>query len=226
MPDVLVVPSPRAMVRRALPNVLVGKVAPVVLFLAVVELAGTTTGLLAALAWSLGVIGHRVWRGQRVPGLLVVGTVGLVARTIAAILTGSLVVYFVQPTITTALVGAAFAVSVLWGRPLAERLAHDVCPFDPHTAAHPELRRFFTRLSLVWAATSLANAAVTLWLLLTTSTTTFVLVKSFLGPVSTALAVGLGLAWFRWSTRGTGLRLQFGGVHPAALVARATPGAA
>ena len=92
---------------------------------------------------------------------------------------------------------------------LAERLAHDFVPFDEKTAAHPELRRFFVRLSLLWAAASLLNALVTLWLLLTQSPTTFVLVKSFLGPGFTALTIASALLWFRWSLRNSGVRLAF-----------------
>ena len=100
---------------------------------------------------------------------------------------GNLLVYFMQPTITTALVGVAFLLSVPLGVPLAERLARDFCPLDPEFDGHPVLRRFFLRLSLLWAAASLVNATVTLWVLLTQTPTTFVVIKSFLGPLSTAM---------------------------------------
>ncbi|MDH4144783.1 MAG: hypothetical protein OEY23_06380, partial [Acidimicrobiia bacterium] len=143
--------------------------------------------------------------GRKVPGLVLVSALGLVAKTILALATGSLVMYFLQPTITTALVGAAFLVSVPLGRPLAERLAHDFCPFDPDTAGHPHVKAFFARLSLLWALTSLLNASFTLWLLLTQSVTTFVVIKSFLGPTSTTLTIGIALLWFRVATRRAGI---------------------
>jgi hypothetical protein len=195
------------MARHALPNLVEGKLVPLVIFVAFLEWAGTTSAVLAALAWSVACIGWRVWRGRTVPGLVVLSAVGLTAKTVLAIATGSMVAYFLQPTITTALVGAAFLVSVPLGRPLAERLAHDFCPFDARTASHPHVRRFFVRLSLLWAITSLGNAAVTLWLLLTQPVATFVVVKSFLGPAAAALAVGVALAWFLATARRQGLHV-------------------
>jgi hypothetical protein len=62
---------------------------------------------------------------------------------------------------------------------------------------------------LLWALTSLINAAVTLWLLLTQSVTTFVLVKSFMGPSFTALTLGIAAVWFHFRLRRDGLRLEF-----------------
>ncbi len=192
-----------------MPNVILGKVIPLLVFLGFLQVAGTVGALLAALGWSVGVVIYRRATGRSVPGLVIVSTIGLVAKTILALATGSLVVYFLQPTISTALVGLAFLVSVPMGRPLAERLASDFCPFDPDTAEHPMLRLFFTRLSLLWAFTSLTNAAVTLWLLFTQSVTTFMIIKSFMGPAFTAVTLGIAVGWFRFRIRRHGLRLEF-----------------
>lgn len=186
-----------------------GKLIPLIVFLGFLEWVGMTAGLLAALGWSVAASLYRVATGGTVPGLLILSTISLAGRTVVALATGSLVVYFLQPTITTALVGFAFLVSVRMDRSLAERLAHDFCPFDSETAAHPMLRRFFFRLSLLWALTSLVNASVTLWLLFTQSITTFVVIKSFLGPTSTAITLGIAALWFRHSMRREGLGLEF-----------------
>lgn len=180
------------------------------LFLGFLDLLGTTGALLAALGWSLAVIAYRMSTGKKVPGLVVLSAIGLAAKTALALATGSLVVYFLQPTITTALVGFAFLVSVPLKRPLAERLAHDFCPFDAETAEHPMLRLFFLRLSLLWAFTSLVNAGFTLWLLFTQDVTTFVLIKSFTGPTFTALTLGAAALWFRRRMNRSGFRLEFG----------------
>ncbi len=205
----LVFPGPWAVVRHALPTFVVGKVIPIVLFLGFFRLTGTAVALIVALGWSLAVIAHRLATRQRVPGLVLVSTLGLIAKTIVALATGSLAVYFLQPTVGTALVGIAFAVSVARGQPLAERLAHDFCPFEPDTANHPLLSLFFDRLSRLWAVTSLVNAGVTLWLVLTQSVTTFVLIKSFLGPSFTAATLAIAAVWFRFRLRRHGLRLEF-----------------
>jgi hypothetical protein len=206
----LTIPGPAAILRHALPNLFVAKVVPVALFVAFLRITGMHGALAVALAWSLGVIVHRRRSGRPVPGLVIVSTVGLVARTVLALATGSLVAYFLQPTLSTALVGLAFLASALAGRPLAERLARDFCPFDAEAASHPMLRLFFLRLSWLWAFTSLVNAAVTLWLLLTQSPTTFVLVKAFLGPLFTAATLAVAVVWFRARMRREGLHLHFG----------------
>lgn len=207
MNDSITIPNIRDAVRHAVPNIIEGKLVPVVLFVGLLELTGSTWALLAALAWSLGSIAVRRATSRRVPGIVVLSAVALVARTIAALATGSMVIYFLQPTITTVLVGVAFLVSVGRRNPLALRLACDVLPFDDETTSHPMVRQFFVRLSLLWALTSLVNASITIWLLLTQSTTTFVLVKSVLGPTTAAVTIAIALVWLRVTMARTGLRL-------------------
>lgn len=195
----VVIPNVRSVVRHALPNVIEGKLVPLVLFIAFLELIGTAWALVVALVWSLGAIAVRTMTGRRIPGLVVLSATTLAARTAAALATGSMVVYFLQPTITTFVVGAAFLVSVPLGAPLARKLAYDLLPFDDATKSHPLVERFFVRLSLFWAFTSLVNASITVWLLLTQSTTTFVVVKSVLGPITGTVTIGAMAIWF-WVT--------------------------
>ena len=206
----LILPGVRAVVRHSMPNVIEGKIIPIAVFLGFLKVVGTTGALLAALAWSSSAMFYRMATGRKVPGLVILSTIGLTARTIAALATGSLVVYFLQPTISTGLVGLAFLISVPMGKPLAERLAHDFCPFEPEMAEHPMLKLFFLRLSLLWAVTSLVNAAFTLWLLLTQSATTFVVIKSFTGPSFTAVTLLLAVGWFRFAMKRIGLSVEFG----------------
>lgn len=201
----VVMPSVRSVLRHALPNVIEGKLVPLLLFVGFLELVGTTWALVVALVWSLGAIAFRVATRRRVSGLIILSAAALAARTIAALATGSMVVYFLQPTISTVFVGVAFLVSVPLGTPLARKLAYDVLPFDDDTKSHPLVQQFFVRLSLFWAFTSLVNASITIWLLLTQSTTTFVLVKSVLGPATGAVTIGtmVGWFWFRLTRSGT-----------------------
>lgn len=208
-PPPLVLPCPRATVRHALPNLVEGKVIPLVLFVGLLQLAGTAAALIGALGFSLAALARRVARQRQVSGILVLTTIGLVARTAAALATGSLVIYFLQPTVATALVALAFVGSVALGRPLAERLLLDVCPIDDEHRANPHLRRFLGHLSLWWGFTSAVNFGVTLWLLLTASPTTFVLAKSLLGPVSTTMTLGVGLVWFRMLMARSGTQVVF-----------------
>ncbi len=192
--------------RHAMPNVIEAKVVPVIVFLGLLRLAGTRPALVGALAWSLAALVRRRRKTDRTPGLLVLTALGLAARTVVALLTGSLVLYFIQPTVATALVGLAFLGSVLVRRPLVERLILDLCPIDDATRSHPVLRRFFTQVSLLWAFTSMVNFGITLWVLLSRSSTTFVVVKSMLGPITTVVTLSIAWLWFRASvTRSSAL---------------------
>jgi len=203
----IVIPNVRAVIRHALPNVIEGKVIPLLLFVGFLELVGTVWALLVALGWSLATVGFRKATRRRVPGLVVLSTAALIAKTIAALVTGSMVVYFLQPTVTTVVVGVTFLVSIPLGNPLAQKLAYDVFPFDDATKSHPLMRQFFVRLSLLWSFTSLVNATITIWLLFTQSTTTFVLVKAVLGPATGIFTVGSTFLWFWMKLSRTGTPL-------------------
>ncbi len=209
MQSTINLPNLRDVVRHALPNVIEGKIIPLLLFVGFLELLGTLWALLVALAWSVGTVTYRKATHRRVPGLIVLSTVALLARTIAAVATGSMLIYFLQPTVSTVLVGLAFMVSVPLGNPLAQKLAYDVFPFDDDTKQHPLVCQFFVRLSALWAVTSMVNASITVWLLLTQSVTTFVLVKSVLGPMTAVVTIGAGWIWFQMTLNRTGTSLAW-----------------
>ena len=116
-----------------------------------------------------------------------------------AFATGSSVLYFLQPTLGTALVAVAFILSVVLGRPLAQRIAADFCPIPPHVMADAHVRRCFLGISLLWAVTCLVNASVSVWLQFTQSVGTFVITKSLTQATLTVVAVGISVVWFKRS---------------------------
>jgi hypothetical protein len=136
---------------------------------------------------------------QRIPGLLLIGTLTLTARSVLAFATGSSVIYFLQPTLGTALVACAFLLSVVLGRPLAQRIATDFCPIPDHVIADHRVRRCFLGISLLWAVTCLVNASVSVWLQFTQSVGTFVVTKSVTQLTLTVVAVGISVLWFKRS---------------------------
>ena len=157
--------------------------------------------MIAALAWSWCAIIRRVVTGQRIPGILVLGTLGITARTVAAFASGSVFVYFLQPSLTTIAIAGAFLLSVPAGRPLAERLAHDFVPLEPEVMRLPGVKRVFIRITLLWAFVNLANAVVSITLLMSQPVGTFVAVKTIGGMVLVAAAVGASTVWFKQALR-------------------------
>jgi hypothetical protein len=192
-------PRLRTLARHALPKLLESTVIPVALFAGVLHFFGLWGAIIAGLGWSYAAILRRVVTRQRIPGLLLIGTLTLTARSVLAFATGSSVLYFLQPTLGTALVAVAFVLSVVLGRPLAQRIAADFCPIPPHVMADARVRRCFLGISLLWAVTCLVNASVSVWLQFTQSMGTFVITKSLTQATLTVVAVGISVVWFKRS---------------------------
>jgi uncharacterized protein DUF3159 len=201
MPARVEIPRLRSMARHAIPHLVEATFIPLALFYAFLWTAGVWGALIAALAWSYLAIIRRVVTGQRIPGILVLGTLGITARTIVSFASGSTFVYFLQPSLTTIAIAAAFLLSVPAGRPLAERLAHDFVPLEPDVLRLPAVKRVFVRITLLWAFVNLANAVVSITLLLNTDIGAFVAAKTVVGWVLVAGAIGASTAWFKTALR-------------------------
>ena len=202
-------PGVRALARHALPAIVEGSVIPLAIFLLAFHLLGLRGAIVAGLLWSFGNVARRSLTGRRVPGIVLLGALTVTVRAVLGLATGSAFVYFLQPTLGTALVGGLFLVSVGAGRPLALRLAGDFLPIPDGFAEHSHVRRFFGQITLLWAATQLTTAAITLWLLLTQSVETFVIAKSVVALSLTIAAIALSVLWFRRSMPRHGIFLRW-----------------
>jgi hypothetical protein len=205
----LEIPRLRALARHALPNLVEATVVPLLVFYGALWLVGVWGGLIGALVWSYTAIARRLVMGRPVPGLLVLGVIGLTARTVVAALSGSVFVYFLQPTLPTVLIAGVFLASVPAGRPIAERLAGDFCPLPATFIGSPPVRRFFARITVLWAFVQLANAALSVWLLITQPVGTYVLAKSVTSWGLTLAAVGLSTLYFKLSMRHQGITIRW-----------------
>jgi Protein of unknown function (DUF3159) len=205
----LEIPRLRAMARHALPNLVEATVVPLLVFYAALWLVGVWGGLIGALVWSYVAIVRRLVTGRPVPGLLVLGVIGITARTVVAALSGSVFVYFLQPTLTTVLLAGVFLASVPAGRPIAERLAGDFCPLPATFISSPPVRHFFARITVLWALVQLTNAALSVWLLITQPVGTYVLAKSATSWGLTLAAIALSTLYFKWSMRNHGIAIHW-----------------
>ena len=179
-------PGPIAIARHALPTLTVSTFIPMALFYLGWYTEGRSAAFALALGWALTLLGYRSVRRQRIPAMLILTTVLLVLRTAIAVMSGSTQIYFMQPVVTTSIIGLLFLISVAAGRPLITKLAADVFPLPTEVAEHEEIRQHFRKLSFLWAAIYFVNAAVTLLLLLNLPVSAFVATHSF---------VGMGIVW-------------------------------
>ncbi len=195
-------PRSRDVFRRAAPQIVEAILVPLGLFYAALSVLGPKGAICTALAWNFVALLRRLWRRERLPGVLLLGTVGLTARSVVALVSSSsLFVYFLQPSLGTALLGGAFLLSVPLGCPLAEKLAHDFVPLPPSFFKRPKVRQLFVRISLLWALVSLTNAAGTLALLLNVPIATFLAAKTGLSWALTVGGIVLSSWWFRRGLR-------------------------
>ena len=208
--DRLDLPSPRAALRHAWPLVLEAMVAPLVLFYLVLVLAGFRGALIAALAWSYLALGRRLKRGERVSTLLLLGTALLTVRTVVSFITGSAFLYFAQPTAATIVISLVLFGSAVIGRPFTQRFAHDFCPIDPELLARPLVRRFFIRISVLWATVLMLNAGIVLWLLVSSSLRAFVLERTAVTWSLTSVAIFFSITRFIAAMRRDGITVVWG----------------
>ena len=188
--------------RRSLPKVLEAMLIPLALFYLALWALGPTGAICAALGWNYLALGRRIWCRERLPGILLIATLGLTARSVIALVSGnSLFVYFLQPSLATALLGGAFLLSVPLGRPLAEKLAHDFVPLPAWFTTRPRVHRLFVRISLLWALVSLANAAGTIALLLNVPIPTYLAARTGLSAFLTLGGILVSSWWFRRGIR-------------------------
>lgn len=207
--SLLLLPQPRKVLRHALPIVLEGVAGPLVLFYLLLVLSGFRGALIAALAWSYLALGRRVLKRERVSMLLLFGTILLTLRTAVAFITGSAFLYFAQPTAGTIAISLALVVSALLGRPFTQRFAHDFCPMDPAIMKRPLVRRFFIRISILWASVLMLNAGLVFWLLVSSSLRSFVLERSAVTYGLTAIAIFISITGFMAMMRQDGITVEW-----------------
>jgi hypothetical protein len=210
-----------AVARRGLPHILEATVVPAVLFYLALEVLGLGAAFVVALAWSFGAIGRRLATRRAVPPLLVLASLGLTIRTIAAVASNSSFVYFIQPVLGTAAMGLVFVGSVVVGRPLIARLAHDFCPLTQDVVIRPGVVGLFRRLTLLWAFVNFATAATNFAMLQSMSVSSFVAAKTLAGWAITVSAVALTVTDAVRTARREGL-LEGGRGH-ALVAAMAAP---
>lgn len=205
----VVLPPLRAALSHALPHLIEGVAGPFAVFYLVLLLTGFTGALYAALGWAAVTIARRLVARSAVPGTLWLSFGLLGARTVVALLTKSVLLYYLQPTLGTILVGIVFLLSAGSRRPFIQRLAQDFFPFSRELLERHGIKRFFTQISLLWAAVMLTNAGVVMALLVTTSLKAFVLERTAVTWTLSLLAIAASVYAFARALRRENIHLRF-----------------
>lgn len=189
-------PHLRAIMRRLAVNLLFASVVPGVLFYLCFITGNVWLALAVALGWCYAAMAWRMCTKRRSSGLLWLTVIGLTARTLLAVGTGSTFLYFLQPAFGDALTALVFLVSLATATPVVARVAADFYPMTSEVSQRPRIRQLFWNLTLLWAGICLVRAGVTVWLLQALSLSTFVTVRTMLNPVIgvTGAAITVALA--------------------------------
>ncbi|MFJ2034202.1 VC0807 family protein [Streptosporangium sp. NPDC087985] len=183
--------------RQAVPKLLEGVVAPLAVFYTALTVLGLNGALITAVSWVYVGVGWRLVRRVPVPGTMFLAAIAITARALLGLWSGSAVIYFLQPELGTICISMAFLASVRLNRPLVQKLTLDYIPLPPSVLKHERVRRFFARITLLWAFVLLANSAVSIWLLLHQSIGTYLLVRTSVVALISGLAVAVSLYTFR-----------------------------
>ena len=219
--SILHLPSPRVFVSHAMPPIVESAIGPGVLFYLVLVTGGFKGALIAALVWSYLAAARRFVRRERIPASLVLSLTLITARTIVSYATGSAFIYFIQPTASTFLIALAFLVTAVIRRPVIEKMARDFCPIDPELFKRPFLRRFFLRLSLLWAFVLFVNAGAVLYFLLVSSVQGFVVQRALISCAINAVGIAISAVWFMRTMRRGGITVRWSGSLEPVLAAEA-----
>ncbi|MEV6979801.1 VC0807 family protein [Sphaerisporangium sp. NPDC051017] len=192
-----VMPRLSVLVRHAAPRVLEGMILPVAVFYAGLLVAGMNGGLIMAVGWVYGGAVLRLVRRESVPGTVLLAMLAVTVRAALALVTGDVVIYFLQPTLGVFCASLAFLGTAAAPRPLIQRVTTDLVPLPEHLMHHPRMRRFFVHLSLLWGFVQMANGTLSLWLLFSESIETYLIVRTAAVAVLMVLAAGASLLAFQ-----------------------------
>src|ERR1700743_1098088 len=158
-------PALGAILRDGGKNLLESTLVPLGLFYLLLTAVGLDGGLIAAVSWSVLAVIRRVVLRRKIPAVLILTTVLLIARTVLGMVTGSVFLYFLQPTLQNFLIAFVLLASLPFGRPFLAKLADDFCAFPATFSQHPRVVQFFRRVSLLWALVFVTNGVATLYIL-------------------------------------------------------------
>jgi intracellular septation protein A len=208
-------PALGAIVRNGGKHLLESTLVPLVLFYVLLTAVGLDGGLIAALSWSVLAVIRRIVLRRPIPAVLILTTVLLIARTVLGMVTGSVFLYFLQPTLQNFLIAFVLLASLPFGRPFLAKLADDFCAFPATLHQHPRVAQFFRRVSLLWALVFVTNGAATFYLLARATVGDFLMVSTAGSYAVIGLAAGVSLLWFRRALRGEGITLRMGPARAA-----------
>ncbi|WP_433369761.1 VC0807 family protein [Streptosporangium sp. CA-115845] len=182
----IALPRLGALLRHAAPRVFESMMLPVLVFYVALIFTNSHVALAVAALWVYGGVAWRLVRRSEAPGTLMLAAGTITVRVVLTVATGNPIVFFLQPCLGVFCVSMGFLLTAPLRRPLIRRVVADLVPLPDQVTEHPRMRRFFVSQSVLWGCAQLLNAVLSLWLLLSQTLETYLLVRT------SAVAVLLG----------------------------------
>ena len=208
MAEHLELPRPWRLMRTAGWNLAESLAIPVAGYFVGAELGGRDAGMLAAtgVVW-LTVAGRKVIT-RSVPGLLTISALVLTLQTAVVLVTGSMLFFLLQFPLANLGLCVLFARTAPTRKPLVAQLAAEVVALR-HPSHHPGLHRFFQGATWLWAGIFLVLTAGLAVLMVTETTSTFLMLSTAVTAALVVAGTGASTLWFLSVLRRHGLRLRF-----------------
>jgi uncharacterized membrane protein len=204
-------PSWRVVAKQGARHLVENTLAPLAVFYIALVTVGLMWAFVSALGLCYATLAVRLVRRQPVPAMLLLGVALITARGVIGLATGSVFLYFLQPSLGNFAIGALFLGTVAIGRPLVARLAGEFCGFPDEVVKHHRLRSFFRQVSLIWATVFCINGAVAIWMLVSVPVGQYLVLSTSSSTCVILLGVGVSLWLFRRSMHRAGMQIRLGG---------------
>jgi hypothetical protein len=155
-------PRLTSLARQAVPKLLEAVVAPLAVFYLAMVVLGLEWALILTCAWVYGGVAWRLIRRIPVPATMLLAAAAITLRTVVGLWTGTWMWYFIQPELGTICISMAFLASVRLNRPLVQKLTLDYIHLPSAVLKHERIRRFFARITLLWAFVLLMNSTLSI----------------------------------------------------------------
>ncbi|PRX59026.1 intracellular septation protein A [Nonomuraea fuscirosea] len=185
-----------SLARQAIPRLLEAVIIPLTLFYTALAAFGLNGALAAVLTWAYGSLAWRRLLGRPMSASMILATVAITVRVALAAWSGSAIVYFLQPELGTICFSMMFLASIWLRRPLVGKLIGEYVRLPQAVMAHERIRRCFVHLTVLWALVLLANATVSIWLLLSATLGTYLLVRPIAVATISVLAFTCSVTLF------------------------------
>jgi hypothetical protein len=188
-----------ALAREAAPKLLEAVVAPLAVFYLAMVVLGIKWALIATVAWVYLGVAWRLVRRVKVPATMFLAAFAITVRALVSLWTGTWMWFFIQPELGTICISMAFLASVRLNRPLVQKLTLDYIHLPSAVLKHERIRRFFARITLLWAFVLLMNSTLSIALAVYESLRGSLGAFMILRTSAVAVISGLAIAFSIWA---------------------------